>query len=123
MGIVRRWRWDDAAQRIPMALALEMGLTGDPVTAEQAREYGLLDRVVPADRVLPEALALAGRIAANGPPAVAMTKKLMRQRRWCRPGRGAGGVRQRRRQGGRPRLCRGPGARMAGKVTARWTSS
>ncbi|RSN57916.1 enoyl-CoA hydratase-related protein [Actinomadura sp. WAC 06369] len=73
------------SQRIPMALALEMGLTGDPVTAERARGYGLVNRVVPAGSVLAEALALAGRIAGNGPLGVAMTKKLMRQRRWCTP--------------------------------------
>lgn len=71
--------------RIPVAVALEMGLTGDPVTAARALEIGLVNRVVPADRVLPEALALAERIAANGPLGLAMTKKLMRERRWPTP--------------------------------------
>ncbi|MFC5748983.1 enoyl-CoA hydratase-related protein [Actinomadura rugatobispora] len=73
------------SQRVPAAVALEMGLTGDPVTAARAYEFGLVNRVVPADRVVPEALALAGRIAENGPLGVAMTKKLMRERRWCTP--------------------------------------
>ncbi|GAA3204527.1 enoyl-CoA hydratase-related protein [Actinocorallia longicatena] len=68
--------------RVPMAVALELGLTGDPVTAARAYEIGLVNRVLPADQVLPEALALAERIAANGPLGVAMTKKLMRQSRW-----------------------------------------
>ncbi|GAA0936986.1 enoyl-CoA hydratase-related protein [Actinocorallia libanotica] len=71
--------------RVPMAQALELGLTGDPVTAERAREMGLVNRVVPADRVLAEAVGLAERIAENGPLGVAMTKKLMRERRWCTP--------------------------------------
>jgi enoyl-CoA hydratase len=71
--------------RIPLALALEMGLTGDPITASRAQEIGLVNRVVPADRVLPEAIALAERIAANGPLGVAITKKLMRERRWGEP--------------------------------------
>jgi enoyl-CoA hydratase len=68
--------------RVPLVFALELGLTGDLVTAARAREIGLVNRVVPADRVLAEALALAGRIAENGPLGVAMTKKLMRERRW-----------------------------------------
>ncbi|MFF2511374.1 enoyl-CoA hydratase-related protein [Streptomyces sp. NPDC058086] len=73
------------ADRVPLAVALEMGLTGDPVTAAQAERAGLVNRAVPADRVREEALALAGRIAANGPLGVAMTKKLIRERRWAEP--------------------------------------
>ena len=38
-----------------------------------------MNRVVPADRVLDEAIALAGGIAANGPLAVASVKDLMRR--------------------------------------------
>jgi enoyl-CoA hydratase len=44
-----------------------------------------VNRVVPAERVRDEAIGLAGRIAANGPLAVAMTKRLMRERRWGNP--------------------------------------
>lgn len=73
------------ADRVPLAVALEMGLTGDPVTAAHAEKIGLINRVVAADQVVPEALALAERIAANGPLGVAMTKKLMRERRWGEP--------------------------------------
>jgi len=71
--------------RVPAAVALEMGLTGEPVTAARAREVGLVNRVVPADQVLPEALALAQQIAGNAPLGVAVTKKLMRERRWGEP--------------------------------------
>jgi enoyl-CoA hydratase len=73
------------ADRVPLATALEMGLTGDPVTAARGQQIGLVNRAVPADRVREEALALAGRIAANGPLGVTMTKKLIRQRRWPQP--------------------------------------
>ena len=73
------------ATRAPLSVALEMGLTGDPVTAAQAHGFGLVNRVVPAEQVRAEALALAGRIAENGPLGVAMTKKLMRERRWGEP--------------------------------------
>jgi enoyl-CoA hydratase len=71
--------------RIPLAIALEMGLTGEPLTAAQAHARGLVNRVVPRDEVLPQAKELAQQIAANGPLAVAMTKKLIRERRWGEP--------------------------------------
>jgi len=65
--------------RIPLPLALEMGLTGEYVDAGRALELGLVNRVVTADQLLPTALELAGKIAANGPLGVQLTKKLMRQ--------------------------------------------
>jgi enoyl-CoA hydratase len=74
------------ADRVPLAVALEMGLTGDLVTATDARQFGLVNRAVPAGEVREAALTLAGRIAENGPLGVAMTKKLMRERRWAEPG-------------------------------------
>jgi enoyl-CoA hydratase len=64
-------------RRIPLAHALELGLTGELVDAERVREMGLVNRVVPAAEVLPTALALAERIAANGPLALRVTKELM----------------------------------------------
>ncbi|MEV6539387.1 enoyl-CoA hydratase-related protein [Streptomyces sp. NPDC051665] len=71
--------------RVPLAVALEMGLTGDLVSAEDAKQFGLVNRVVPVGEVRATAVALAGRIAENGPLGVAMTKKLMRERRWAEP--------------------------------------
>ncbi len=65
-------------QRIPLAVALEMTLTGDLIDAGRAYELGLVNAVVPPDEVLPAALALAERIAANGPLAVAASKELVR---------------------------------------------
>ncbi len=73
------------ADRVPLAVALEMGLTGDLVTASEAKRFGLVNRAVPAGEVREAALTLAGRIAENGPLGVAMTKKLMRERRWAEP--------------------------------------
>jgi enoyl-CoA hydratase len=66
------------ATRIPLPLALEMGITGELVDAARAAEMGLVNRVVPAAALMEEALALAGRVAANGPLGVALTKRLMR---------------------------------------------
>ena len=65
-------------QRIPQAIALELLLTGEPITAARAAELGLVNRVVPDGSALDAALELAGRIAANGPLAVAVTKQIAR---------------------------------------------
>ncbi|MCW2815300.1 MAG: caiD 3 [Nocardioides sp.] len=63
-------------QRIPPAIALEMLLTGDPITAARAAELGLVNRLTPEGGALDGALALAAAIAANGPLAVATTKQV-----------------------------------------------
>jgi enoyl-CoA hydratase/crotonobetainyl-CoA hydratase len=63
--------------RIPLAIALEMGLTGDPIDAARAKELGLINQVVPAAELRDAALALAARVSANGPLAVQATKQLM----------------------------------------------
>ncbi|MSQ25572.1 MAG: enoyl-CoA hydratase/isomerase family protein [Dehalococcoidia bacterium] len=60
---------------VPRALAMELFLTGDPITARRAFEGGLVNRVLPAARVLPEALALARRIAEHAPNAVRQSRK------------------------------------------------
>jgi enoyl-CoA hydratase len=67
------------ANRIPQALALEMGLTGRLVGAEQAARAGLVNQVVPAPELLDVATGLAAEVAANGPLAVQLTKRLMRR--------------------------------------------
>jgi enoyl-CoA hydratase/carnithine racemase len=64
--------------RIPLALALELTLTGDLVDAARAAELGLVNRVVPAAEVLDAAIALGERIAANGPLGLQATKQLVR---------------------------------------------
>ena len=58
------------SQRIPQALALEMGLTGRLVGAERAAQFGLVNQVVPAGELLGAAHALATEVAANGPLGV-----------------------------------------------------
>lgn len=64
--------------RIPLAVALEMTLTGDSIDAHRAYALGLVNEVVPADQVLDTALALAERIARNGPLALRAIKELVR---------------------------------------------
>ncbi len=65
-------------RRIPFAVAMELLLTGESVTAARAAELGLVNRVVPDGTALDGALALAEVIAANGPLAVSVAKQIAR---------------------------------------------
>jgi enoyl-CoA hydratase len=65
-------------QRIPLPIALELLLTGDPITAQRAYDLGIANRITPEGEALEEALALAAVIATNGPLAVAVTKEIAR---------------------------------------------
>lgn len=69
---------------IPRVRAMEMLLTGDPVDAATALALGLVNRVVPAARLLEEARTLAARICANAPLAVQATLEVARAA--CGPG-------------------------------------
>jgi enoyl-CoA hydratase/carnithine racemase len=62
-------------------LALELALTGDGVPVERLERAGLIARIVPAAQVEAEALALAARIADNGPLAVRATYRIIRDGR------------------------------------------
>jgi enoyl-CoA hydratase/carnithine racemase len=64
--------------RIPLAVALELTLTGDPIEAGRAQALGLVNQVVAPHEVLDAAIALAERIARNGPLALQATKELVR---------------------------------------------
>jgi enoyl-CoA hydratase len=64
-------------QRIPFQKAMELALTGDSLTAEEALVLGLVNRVTEPREALAAALELAERIAANGPLAVAATKEIV----------------------------------------------
>ena len=60
---------------VPPRVAMEILLTGDPLTAARAYEVGLVNRVVPDADLRAEAQALAERIAANAPLSVRAAKK------------------------------------------------
>jgi enoyl-CoA hydratase/carnithine racemase len=66
-------------RRLPLAVAMELGLTGEPISAKRAYALGLVNRVVPIERLLDEALELAGLIAANAPTAVRWSKRIMKE--------------------------------------------
>jgi enoyl-CoA hydratase len=57
------------------ALAMEMVLTGKFITAEQALDAGLINRVVPEELYLEEAVKLASEVAAQSPVAVRLAKE------------------------------------------------
>jgi len=65
-------------RRMPYAIALELLLTGEPLTAPRAAEVGLVNRVTAEGGALDGALQLAATIAQNGPLAVAATKAVAR---------------------------------------------
>lgn len=64
-------------ERIPYQIAMELALTGDNLSATRAHELGLVNVLTAPGAALDGALALAERIASNGPLAVAATKKVI----------------------------------------------
>lgn len=65
--------------RLPLALALEIALTGEYIDASRAADLGLVNRVVPPGQLIESSLELAALIAANGPLAIQTTKELTRR--------------------------------------------
>jgi enoyl-CoA hydratase len=63
---------------VPLPIALELLLTGDPIDAERAAALGLVNRVVDEGAALDAAVALAETVAANGPLAVAASRTVAR---------------------------------------------
>lgn len=65
-------------QAVPRAVAMELVLTGKPMSAADALRWGLVNRVVPQADVLDTALALAADVAAGAPLAVQASKTVAR---------------------------------------------
>lgn len=63
-------------QQLPRKIAMELLLTGEPLSAERAHELGLVNRVVPRGQLMSAALELAERITVNAPLAVQATKRM-----------------------------------------------
>jgi len=70
-------------QRLPLAvgksIAMEMILNNRTLSAQEALQFGMVNRVVPVNRYLEEAVALAAEVAARAPLAVRAAKKLINQ--------------------------------------------
>ena len=69
---------------IPFGLALELILTGGRFDVHWAYRYGLVNHVVPADQVMPKAIAMAEEICENGPLAVRLAKEAAVRGAACR---------------------------------------
>jgi enoyl-CoA hydratase len=62
---------------LPRNVAVELALTGDPISAQRAHELGLVNRLSEPGEAIDTALALAEAIAANGPLALQATKRIL----------------------------------------------
>ena len=64
-------------RKIPLNLAMELTLTGDPIDAARAHHFGLVNRLVEPGQALDEAISLAEQICANAPVAVRESRKIV----------------------------------------------
>lgn len=64
-------------RKIPFNVAMEAALTGDPVSAERAAAFGLVNQLCEPGQALAAALSLAERVTANAPVAVRQSRRVM----------------------------------------------
>jgi enoyl-CoA hydratase len=62
---------------LPRTIAMELALTGEPMTAERGHELGMVNRLAEPGAAVDTALELAETVAAGGPLALAATKRLL----------------------------------------------
>ena len=60
---------------LPKNIAMQMALTGEPISAEEAYKFGMVNTLVEPGEALEEALSLAGKINENAPLAVRATRR------------------------------------------------
>jgi enoyl-CoA hydratase len=64
-------------RKIPLNVAMELALTGDPIDAARAHHFGLVNRLVEPGEALDSAIALAEQVCANAPVAVRESRKIV----------------------------------------------
>lgn len=64
--------------RVGFGKAMEMAITGDPISAEDGEKYGLISRLADPGSAVSVAMELAERVAKNAPLGVAASKQLIR---------------------------------------------
>jgi enoyl-CoA hydratase len=64
-------------RKIPINIAMELTLTGDPIDAARAHHFGLVNRLVEPGQALDGAIALAEQVCANAPLAVRESRKIV----------------------------------------------
>jgi enoyl-CoA hydratase len=62
---------------LPPNIAMQMALTGDPISAEDAHRHGLVNRLVEPGEALNAALELASEITVNAPLAVRWSRRVI----------------------------------------------
>ena len=62
-------------RQIPYCKAMEILMTGEAMSAEEAHRIGFVNEVVEPDQVMPRAMEFAARLKRNGPLAVAAVKE------------------------------------------------
>jgi enoyl-CoA hydratase len=62
---------------LPRTVAMELALTGEPISAERAHELGMVNRLAEPGRALETALELAAQITPNAPLALAGSKRIL----------------------------------------------
>ena len=67
------------ARTMPMSLAMEMVLTGDRISAQEAYRSGLVSKLVPPGELMPTAEKIAKTICENAPLAVRATKEIVQR--------------------------------------------
>ena len=70
-------------RQIPYCLAAEILLCGEHITAQQALDFGLINKIVPAGETLAAAKEYAAKICANGPLAVQAVTRSLREHQEC----------------------------------------
>jgi enoyl-CoA hydratase len=64
-------------RKIPLNIAMELALTGDPIDATRAHHFGLVNRLVEPGEALDTAIGLAEQVCANAPIAVRASRKVV----------------------------------------------
>lgn len=62
--------------QIPYCRAMELLLTGDRISAEEALQYGLINKIVPQEDLMLSAMQMAERVCENGPIALQLSKEI-----------------------------------------------
>lgn len=76
-GLVAAIVMHDLIRQVGDRRARQLLLTGDPISGEVARDWGLVNAVVPAEGCLAEAIRIGEGLAAGGPQALTNTKRLL----------------------------------------------
>lgn len=66
-------------RRVPYGVAMELALTADPISADEALGHRLIDKVAPKGEAVGTAMELAERIAKNAPLSVAASKQVLKK--------------------------------------------